>query len=1126
MARSHPPARVEAVAAQAAARAPQGDEEAQGKAANAEKMHEAKPKEFDQGAFIRAVEQAIAEKAPRNLDQADKFADSGKADEVRDQVQGSVGAGKQASAQEIASTTAAPPDTAAAVTKTVVPLTADRPPGTPGAPDPRGAVPDKLPASATDMSAGPAQVTGEMADAQVTEAQLRRSNEPSFAKALGAKKSAERHSEVAPGRLRKHEAGELRAGTAQAQQTGTAAMGAIGAERVVTGQRVGAGKTGAKSRDEEKRAQVTTLLQGVFDTMKQDVEAILTGLDKRVDDKFGRGEKQARDWFTREHRQKMDEYKDRRYSGRWGLIRWGKDKLLGLPAEADRIFDRARDGYLLRMRQVITDVAGTIGSELDRAKRRIAQGRTELQTAVKKLPADLQTIGREAAAEFEGKFDELTQSVDDKGTQLVDTLATKYTEALKAVDDEIAAEREKNQGLVDKAVNAVKSVINTILELKRLLLGVLAKAASAVMLILKDPIGFLRNLAHAVGAGLRLFLRNIGRHLQQGIMSWLLGRATEAGLQLPARFDTRGVFTMLASLLGLTWPAIRARLTRRVPEQAVAAAETAVPLVAEVRRRGVAGMWDDLRHRVGDLRKNLIDKVIQYVTPTIITAGITWILSLLNPASAFVRAVKLIIDIVTFIVTQARQIIAFVNAVLDSVIAIAKGATAGVPAMIERALARSIPVLLGALAALLGVGGIASRVKTIVQAMTRPVNRAIDHVIDKAVGLVKRLWARTKSTFDRKGSRSGKSTYPKGLRKSQPSEHRSRRIGRNDQKKPSRLSAEPSDKNNLPNKVTGLLRKKAFSLPEEKHTLTAKGDEDRIVILIASSNAGDIDAILIRAISAAEKNMPEARKNGIISVLRSALTAADLNLFKQEFSKLSGHKRTRAGSYRSLGSFTRARANMQDYIDVRLAEIAREITSLRGLGINSLQEVMAQKVPKERGLPQSIDVRSALYLRGSGWERVKKSVIKEDKAALGIELDKVNKLTDRTKAIEILTRLAKEGVLPDTATQTYLSAGKFLISDIRGVKYQVDHMDSLAQHWVDIGHDSGDGARWTRATDRKNLRWVTQRYNLSKGSQNSAGERATYASKFWVGPEFVSIFAEGGIKNAKKINSVPFIQMP
>ncbi|MEO6087931.1 MAG: hypothetical protein ABIQ18_32960 [Umezawaea sp.] len=66
-----------------------------GKAANAEQMNAAKPGEFDKAAFVRAVNAAIAAQAPKNLDEAAKFGDSGKADAVKRQVQGQVSAGKR-----------------------------------------------------------------------------------------------------------------------------------------------------------------------------------------------------------------------------------------------------------------------------------------------------------------------------------------------------------------------------------------------------------------------------------------------------------------------------------------------------------------------------------------------------------------------------------------------------------------------------------------------------------------------------------------------------------------------------------------------------------------------------------------------------------------------------------------------------------------------------------------------------------------------------------------------------------------------------------------------------------------------------------------------------------------------
>ena len=156
-------------------------------------------------------------------------------------------------------------------------------------------------------------------------------------------------------------------------------------------------------------------------------------------------------------------------------------------------------------------------------------------------------------------------------------------------------------------------------------------------------------------------------------------------------------------------------------------------------------MWEDIKARVGDLKENLFSKITEYLVPTVLTAGITWIISLLNPASAFIKACKMIIDIITFIVTRGAQIIEFVNSVLDAVIAIAAGGSGGVPALIENALAKSIPVLIGALAAILSISGVADKVKAFFQSLAKPVFKAVDWITDKIVGVGKKVWGKIKA---------------------------------------------------------------------------------------------------------------------------------------------------------------------------------------------------------------------------------------------------------------------------------------------------------------------------------------------------------------------------------------------
>ncbi|MGH7928297.1 MAG: hypothetical protein ACREQV_10925, partial [Candidatus Binatia bacterium] len=198
--------------------------------------------------------------------------------------------------------------------------------------------------------------------------------------------------------------------------------------------------------------------------------------------------------------------------------------------------------------------------------------------------------------------------------------------------------------------------------------------------------------------------------------------------------------------------------SKGVPEQAMGAVESSVPVAQKIKNEGIGGVWEQLKEKVGDLKENLLGKISEYLIPTVLIAGITWLVSLLNPASAFIKACKAIIDIVMFIVERGAQIMAFVNAVLDAVIAIAGGGAGGVPGLIETALATAIPVLIGFLAALLGIGGLADKVKKLFQSLSKPVMKAVDWIVEKIAAFGKQLWAKLKSKFGKK--REGKELTP------------------------------------------------------------------------------------------------------------------------------------------------------------------------------------------------------------------------------------------------------------------------------------------------------------------------------------------------------------------------------
>ncbi|HEY5835583.1 phage tail protein [Streptomyces sp.] len=747
----HPSAKTAVKAAQDAAVAPGDDKEAQAKAAQVGEMGAAKAAPFDKAGFVAAVNQAIAAQAPRNLQEADGFAASGRADAVKGQVAGQVTAGKQQSAKDIAEKTAAAPDPSKAVEKPVTPLAPPPAAVAPAPPDAKAAAVAPAPAEQTDLSQGPRRTDAQMADAKLTPEQLAHSNEPQFAEALDAKRQADAHAASAPARYRAMESARVAAEQAGAGAVGTAGVRELAGAHAGATQRVAGGQGAAKGQEEQARAAVTAEIKTVFDGTKAETERILGALDGEVETAFDTGQKRAKDAFTADHQARMRRYKDQRYSGLDGAARWLADLVTDLPPEADRIFQESKKLYEQEMQKAVSGIADLIGRRLGEATQRIAKGRAEVEAIVARQPPHLRRFADEAAQRIGGDFDQLDSSVDEKSKAMVDDLAQRYTAARNELDEEIKTLQAENKGLLSKAQDAIGETVRTVMQLKDMLLGVLARAAGAIDRIVARPIEFLGNLVNAVKAGVTGFAARIGDHLKNGLKQWLFGQLSAGGIEIPETFDAKGIVKLVLSVLGLTWNSIRSRVVTAIGEPAMKALESTFEMVRILVTEGVGGLWRWIVEKLSDIKDTVIGAIKDFITEKIVTAGITWIVSMLNPASAFVRACKAIYDVVMFFVNRAAQIKSFVDSVLDSVESIASGGGGGVPALIENTLAKAVPVVLDFLASLLGLGGISEKIKSILAKVQAPVTKVVDWVIGKIVGAGKKLL----NTLRRRGRSSG-----------------------------------------------------------------------------------------------------------------------------------------------------------------------------------------------------------------------------------------------------------------------------------------------------------------------------------------------------------------------------------
>ncbi|MDM9583741.1 DUF4157 domain-containing protein [Nostoc sp. GT001] len=766
--KKHPPANSKAQEAQAAAQPPGNEVDSKAQANQVGEMQQAPTPGFDAAAFKAKLMERIADMAPKNLEEADNFKNNNKLDSVKGDLSGQVKEEQKSSQGQLEEKTKEKPDASGIEAKQVTPLPKNEP-GT----APTGVDADK----AAPKSKGQAEVEAplqddskkldqQMKEADVTEEQLANSNEPEFQGALAAKKDAQTNAQEAPPQYRQKEQGILATAQATAEATAQQHLQAMHGIRTQNLGQVGEQQIGAKSKDEQARTKVAGDINKIYDKTKGKVEKTLGELDGQVIQAFDAGAADAKIAFEDYVGKRMDDYKSDRYSGILGPGKWLIDKLFGMPSEVNAFYQEGRQLYINQMDGVINKVVAIISKGLTQAKAEIASGKQEIQNYVNQLPQDLKGVGQQAAADIDNKFEELQQSVDDKQDELIDTLAQKYKENLEAVDARIEEMKAANKGFIQKAFDFIVGVIKTIIELTKMLLQVLARVAGVVGQILKDPIGFLTNLIQAVKQGFLNFMNNIGKHLQQGLIGWLTGTMAETGIEMPENFDLKGIFSLAMQLLGFTYEAIRAQAVKRLGEEKVSRLEQTVDVFQVLASQGVAGIWEFVQEKMGDLNALVIEPIKNFIIEKVITAGIEWILSLLTPASAFIKAAKAIYEIVKFFIERAQQIADLINAILDAIGAIASGAIDQAIKSVENALAKSLPVVISFLASLLGLDGIASKVQAIFRKLRKPMEKAVDWVIDKGAKAFKKVGNKVKnSKFGKKAGElkdSAKEKYKAG----------------------------------------------------------------------------------------------------------------------------------------------------------------------------------------------------------------------------------------------------------------------------------------------------------------------------------------------------------------------------
>ncbi|MGR7026164.1 eCIS core domain-containing protein [Geodermatophilus sp. URMC 62] len=271
------------------------------------------------------------------------------------------------------------------------------------------------------------------------------------------------------------------------------------------------------------------------------------------------------------------------------------------------------------------------------------------------------------------------------------------------------------------------------------IVGIVRKIGATFARIVEDPVAFVGHLVAAVKKGVQQFARNIGEHLKTGLVNWLVGTLEGAGLVLPRVWDLRGILDLVLQVLDVTYAKLRVKLVKVLGEKTVSMLEAAFAYLKTLVTEGPAAAWKEIVAAIDSLWDMVIGGIRDWAVTRIVTAAVTKLITMFNPAGAVIQAIIATYDTVAFFIERAKQIAAFVAAVVDSIANIAQGKTAQAANWVEQAMARTIPVILGFLARFIGLGDVSGAVKKVITGIQDKMDKGIDAAIAWIVAQAKSL---------------------------------------------------------------------------------------------------------------------------------------------------------------------------------------------------------------------------------------------------------------------------------------------------------------------------------------------------------------------------------------------------
>ncbi len=217
-------------------------------------------------------------------------------------------------------------------------------------------------------------------------------------------------------------------------------------------------------------------------------------------------------------------------------------------------------------------------------------------------------------------------------------------------------------------------------------------------------------------------------------------------LDIPEQFNLMGVFSLARQVIGLGWDFLKKTAARIIGEENVERLEWVIEQLKTLIEGGWQALFDKIKDSLSGLKEELFAKIQEYLVVSVIKKAIVKIASLFSPVGAVVQLVLTVWDVFQALKDQFAQIMDVVTSVVDALDLIVQGTLGPAKEKVEQVLAGVLPVAIGLLANLIGLGGLGKTVEEFIESIRERIEKAV-------VKLIKKLKKKLESLFSRRGKR-------------------------------------------------------------------------------------------------------------------------------------------------------------------------------------------------------------------------------------------------------------------------------------------------------------------------------------------------------------------------------------